>query len=291
MTDSTAPAGATALRSSQAAIDLIVAEEVSSQATYQKLYQHPTWPGGASGVTIGIGFDCGYSSATDIWTAWGDLLPTPMVDALAACAGITGSPAHSHASMLRGVVTVPWDAAMAVFLKRDMPKWEAIVQKALPNTDKLAPDSFGALVSLAYNRGAAGFNQGGDRDREMHTIRQMMALRMFEQIPDEFRSMKRLWPNVLGLRLRRDHEAALFERGLDVPSAAVPPAPSELDAQGLQRSLNELGATPQIAVDGVLGPETENAVKAFQTAKGLDVDGIAGPLTTAAIQSALSGAA
>lgn len=201
------------VRSSKAAIDLIVAEEVSSQATYQAKYQHPEWPGGASGVTIGIGYDCGYSTPDVIAADWGDKLPAAMVKCLEDVAGIHGSPAASYAHMLRGVVTVPWDAAMAVFIGRDMPKWEQIVAHALPNTDKLAPDSFGALVSLAYNRGAS-FSLAGDRYMEMRGIKLLMGAQQFDRIPDELRSMKRLWPNVQGLRLRRDHEAALFEKGL-----------------------------------------------------------------------------
>lgn len=202
------------LRSSQAAIDLIVSEEVTSEAAYQKLYQHPEWPGGASGVTIGIGYDVGYSTPATIQADWGDKLSPAMVKALGDVAGITGSPAHSHAYALHGIVTVPWDAAMAVFTQRDMPKWEGIVSRAVPNTDQLSGDSFGALNSLAYNRGAKGFNAVGDRYREMHAIRQLMALRMYDKIPEEIRSMKRLWPNMVGLRNRRDHEAALFEKGL-----------------------------------------------------------------------------
>ncbi|HEX7609790.1 MAG TPA: peptidoglycan-binding protein [Solirubrobacteraceae bacterium] len=39
-----------------------------------------------------------------------------------------------------------------------------------------------------------------------------------------------------------------------------------------------------IQVDGVYGPETEEAVRTFQAAKGLTVDGIAGPQTTAALR-------
>lgn len=201
------------VKSSQAAIDLIVAEEVSSQATYQQMYQHPEWPGGASGVTIGIGYDCGYSRPDIIAADWGDKLPAPMVKCLEDVAGVTGSPASSYAHQLRGAVTVPWDAAMAVFIGRDMPKWEAIVAHALPNTDKLSPDSFGALVSLAYNRGAS-FSNAGDRFREMRAIHDLMAAEQFDQIPGEFRSMKRLWPNVSGLQHRRDHEADLFQKGL-----------------------------------------------------------------------------
>jgi hypothetical protein len=201
------------VRSSQAAIDLIVTEEVSSKAAYQAKYTHPEWPGGQSGVTIGIGYDCGYSTANIIQGDWGDKLPAAMVTALQHVAGIHGSPANSHAHELRGVVTVPWEAAMAVFAGRDMPKWEGIVSRALPNTDKLAPDSFGALVSLAYNRGPS-FSTPGDRYREMRAIHDHMANSRFGDIPGEFRSMKRLWPNVIGLRNRRDHEAALFAKGL-----------------------------------------------------------------------------
>jgi hypothetical protein len=201
------------VKSSQAAINLIVMEEVSSKGLYEAKYTHPEWPGGASGVTIGIGYDCGYSTPTIIQADWGDKLPLTMVGALEAVAGIHGSAAASHAHELRGVVTVPWAAAMAVFIGRDIPKWEGIVAHALPNTERLASDSFGALVSLAYNRGAS-FSTAGDRYREMRAIRDHMAKEQFAEIPAEFRSMRRLWPNVVGLRNRRDHEAALFEKGL-----------------------------------------------------------------------------
>lgn len=202
------------VRSSSAAIDLIVAEEVTSEAVYMKKYTHPEWPGGASGVTVGIGYDCGYSTANTIQGDWGDKLPGFMVKALQDVAGIHGSPAHSHAYALRGVVNVSWTAAMAVFIGRDMPKWEGIVSRALPNTDKLAPDSFGALNSLTYNRGPS-FDKPDDRYREMRAIKAHMASGQFAEIPDEIRAMKRLWPNVMGLRNRRDHEAALFEKGLE----------------------------------------------------------------------------
>ncbi len=202
-----------ALQSSQDAIDLIVNEEVSSQAYYVGHYEHPTWPGGASGVTIGIGYDCGYATASQITADWSGKIPDAMVVLLVRVAGISGSPAHSQAAELVGSVTIPLQAAMSVFMDRDMPKWENIVRNVLLNTDKLSSDSFGAITSLAYNRGPS-FHTLGDRYREMVAIADDMRTMDFEDIPAQFRSMKRLWPNVLGLRLRREHEAVLFEKGL-----------------------------------------------------------------------------
>jgi lysozyme family protein len=52
------------------------------------------------------------------------------------------------------------------------------------------------------------------------------------------------------------------------------------DAVWLQRSLNRLGATPRLKVDGVIGGGTRTAIRAFQEAHGLLVDGKAGTIET-----------
>jgi peptidoglycan hydrolase-like protein with peptidoglycan-binding domain len=49
-----------------------------------------------------------------------------------------------------------------------------------------------------------------------------------------------------------------------------------------QRALRRT-PNPGLAVDGVFGPATEQAVKEFQQGQGLTVDGIVGPLTWAAL--------
>ena len=46
----------------------------------------------------------------------------------------------------------------------------------------------------------------------------------------------------------------------------------------LQEALKALGLQPG-PIDGVFGKKTEDAVKAFQQLKGIEVDGIAGPIT------------
>lgn len=201
------------MKISQAAFDLIVEEETGGQSYYHRTEQSTDWPGGASGVTIGCGYDCGYATVAEITADWGDKLPRPMVAALCQVAGVHGSPASSHAHELRNIVDVPWAVALDVFQNRDVPKWEKTVSDSLENIDKLSGDSFGALVSLAFNRGAS-FHNIGDRYIEMRNIAALMRAQQFSEIPAQFEKMKRLWPNVSDLRHRRDHEAALFQKGL-----------------------------------------------------------------------------
>jgi GH24 family phage-related lysozyme (muramidase) len=88
-----------------------------------------------------------------------------------------------------------------------------LTERALPNTGKLSADSLGALVSLAYNRGAS-FDSEGTRYQEMRAIKADMAAKKYQDVPKQIRNMKRLWPNVKGLRVRRDLEAQLFQDGL-----------------------------------------------------------------------------
>jgi len=65
-------------------------------------------------------------------------------------------------------------------------------------------------------------------------------------------------------------------------------ASADEDTGWLQEALNDLGAVPQLVVDGRYGPETERAVKWFQEIVGLKADGIAGDVTRAAIRLRLS---
>lgn len=202
---------------SQAAIDLIVDAEVSSQAVYEKRYRRPTWPEGSSGVTIGIGYDCGYVSTSELWTDWHGRIADVMIQALDQHAvGIRGEMAHAAASWLKGAVDVPWQVAMDEFTQQEVPKYSKEMEGALPNTNMLSDDSYGALLSLTYNRGPSYLTMD-DRHREMRNIRAFMQTMQFTRIPYEIRSMKRLWPKGSGLLARRDAEADLFQQGLPKP--------------------------------------------------------------------------
>jgi lysozyme len=73
---------------------------------------------------------------------------------------------------------------------------------------------------------------------------------------------------------------------------APPPAPpfDLTTTAGVQGALNFLGASPALAVDGVLGPRTRRAISAFQRANRLTVDGVVGPRTIARLSEALAAA-
>lgn len=198
---------------SEKAIQMIVLFEVTSKATYIRRYQSTIWPGGKSGVTIGIGYDLGYTTLAKLRADWGNHLPDDMITALEQAVGVKGTPAQEMATHLAPAVLVPWEAANAVFRELDVPHYSKMVRTALKNTNLLSGDSFGALLSLTFNRGPS-FSAAGDRYREMNAIRTLMAAKNFADIPAQIDAMKRLWPTVPGLQTRRAKEAALFAAGL-----------------------------------------------------------------------------
>ena len=196
------------------AFNLIVCEEDLGEEYYRKHYTHFEWPGGASGPTIGIGYDCGYCTTGEARIDWDGILPDPYIEAIVRACGLRGELAHAFVRQHGQTVTVTWEQAIAEFRHREIPKWINRVSHALPHCDLLSPDSFGALVSLSYNRGTGGYNDPHPRDAEMRAIKAHMSAHNFSHIPSDIRSMARLWPNMPGLQRRRQHEATLFERGL-----------------------------------------------------------------------------
>lgn len=203
---------------SDQALKLIIFSEVTSYESYQARYKKPVWPGGASGVTIGIGYDLGYTSQVNYEEDWDHLLEQPGYGVLSSVLGLTGQKAKNALASVRGV-EIDYDVAERQFKSRSLPCYVAETENAFQNTHDLSEDSFGALVSLVYNRGSASAVKGPDPDdrrREIRAIKEYMKSREFDKIPTEITKMKRLWdPKAApGLLLRRDAEAALFAAGL-----------------------------------------------------------------------------
>ena len=195
------------------AVAFIGREEVGGQRFYDTQCARPTWPGGASGVTIGVGYDLGYQGAFD--ADWSDLLTSAQMSALRPWLGMKGNAAAAAPTQLTGI-TIPWHAAWTAFIRRTLPQEVSATRRAFTRCEEMPRLCFGVLVSLVYNRGTSMVDTPGfpDSRREMREIRDGVASGRINDIPAAFRSMKRLWPEGNGLRDRREREAKLFEEGL-----------------------------------------------------------------------------
>jgi hypothetical protein len=197
------------------AVTFIAREEVGGRDFYDRHAIHPEWPGGASGVTIGVGYDLGYQAgfAAD----WQGLLPAADLAALLPWIGATGARARDAIPRLAHV-TIPWHAAWQAYLRRTLPAEVARTRRAFtpPPGRPLSPLALGVLVSLVYNRGAGMTDPpGGDSRREMRDIRDAIAAGDLARVPDALLSMRRLWPAGNGLIGRREREARLFRAAIE----------------------------------------------------------------------------
>jgi len=190
------------------AVDLIIAFEIGSQAAYTATYERPIWPGAASGVTVGIGYDLGYQSAQVIALDW---FAHPRVDRLQTAAGITGTSARTHARSLTDI-TVRWDLAREVFDQTMLLKYWRTTRRVFGHQhfDMLPANAQGALTSLVFNRGGS---MTGDKRVEMRAIRDTcLPAQDVACIARFIRAMKRIWIGTTiqrGMDRRRDAEADL----------------------------------------------------------------------------------
>jgi hypothetical protein len=191
------------------AYKLILKYEVGGGVSYyNKALKHPCYPGGESGVTIGIGYDMGYNTAAQFAADWKGVISESDYNCLALHLGKKSSNAKAAIPSVKDI-SIPWEAAEVVFKSNTLPRFIKETLRAFPNSDQLHPDAFGALVSLVFNRG--GSTTGSSRT-EMLNIKNLVASKNYEEIANEIKKMKRLWigKGLDGLLTRRDDEARLI---------------------------------------------------------------------------------
>ncbi|NJK73161.1 MAG: hypothetical protein HC942_02050 [Microcoleus sp. SU_5_6] len=192
------------------AIELILEFEVGGgREYYNKFLQRPTWPEGASGVTIGIGYDLGYNSSEVFNKDWNKLGDSDQ-KRLSNCCGFKGETAKNRLASVRDIV-VAWELAWEVFNDVTVPKFYDLTREAFPSFDELPADVQGGLVSLVFNRGTS---MEGNRRREMRAIRDLVPRKDVGGIANQIRQMKRIWEGTSiarGMNRRREAEADLIE--------------------------------------------------------------------------------
>jgi len=206
---------------SKKSLDLILEFEVGGgENYYNKFLKNPTWPGEQSGVTIGVGYDCGYVNKTEFSNDWKDL-PQKDFDRLYKVIGIKGVAAKDFIKGLKDI-NIPWDLSLKVFMNKTVTKFWNLTKETFPNFDNLPEDAKGGLVSLVFNRGGS---LQGDRRKEMKLIKDGMSIttnydqKALSFIANQIRNMKRIWMGgsiEKGMSRRRDAEAKLIEDSLKV---------------------------------------------------------------------------
>jgi hypothetical protein len=209
-------------RLSDKSYELILQFEVGGgRPYYEKNLASPTWPGKDSGVTIGIGYDCGYNDPETIekdWTAAG--ISSGNVAKLMTVSGVKGKPAKALLPSLSGL-GIPWDTAWFVFNETSVPKFIRMTLRAFPSAaEKLPADAFGALVSLVFNRG--GKMEGKSRVQMLNIRNLILSSQAGPQlqrgIATQIRAMIPIWRFTgvaKGMARRRNAEADLVVAGLE----------------------------------------------------------------------------
>lgn len=203
-------------------VAFIAREETGGLAYYQDHARWPHYPGEASGITIGLGYDLRMNTLADFKRDWAQVLPQAVFNVLSMDIGKAGT--KKRARELKDVgIDIPFNQSWQVFTATTLPRYYDLTLGIYPSLDKLPPLCRVALVSIVFNRGAS---LRGDSRREMKTIQTLLEQAdqalpdtqrwqaILTGVEDEIVAMKRLWGSGSGLVKRRQAEANLWRRGL-----------------------------------------------------------------------------
>jgi hypothetical protein len=197
------------LTCSSAGLEWIVKFEISSETYYNRHLKHPTWRGGDSGITIGVGYDLGFVTIAQMRRDWGGKIADADLGKLEKVCGLKAEKAQSKVKLVSiRAVAVPLESASKVFHTSSLPAFAKKCLKAYPGIEKLPADAQAALLSLVFDRGA---QKSGSTRREMKAIEELIVAGDLDGIADQILSMKRLWQDrgLDGLLRRREVEADL----------------------------------------------------------------------------------
>jgi GH24 family phage-related lysozyme (muramidase) len=174
----------------------------------------PNYPGGASGVTYGHGYDLGYNTKEQIQNDWGALVNGNVLAFMLSCAGRKAEDAKRMITTQTKTLRITKEAAAKVFQERTLPRFERIARESYEGFENLPIDAQGAIVSLVFNRGASWGIEGQkswETRREMRELAPLIKDGDLDGIAVKIIEMKRLWEGkgLDGLITRRINEAAL----------------------------------------------------------------------------------
>lgn len=187
----------------------IINFESGGMSYYNNFLKKVCWPGGASGLTIGIGADLGYMSKEEFEKYFSKYYSSSESDKLKSFIGFKGDFAKNKLPLVKNI-ELSWKNAMEAFVRWTLPKFWQLTNNIWPGLEELEEKAQIALVSIVFNRGAS--TKGSSR-KEMRNIKSLVTNKDYKGIAEEIRSMKRLWKgkNLDGLIKRREIEASMVE--------------------------------------------------------------------------------
>lgn len=214
---------------SENALKLIVDFEVGGGETYyNKKAKFPIWPGGVSGITIGIGVDLGHIKKSDFDQHIADYYSEGELHRLEKCIGVTGKIGSIESdTMIKALLEsvkdceLGWESAMEIHETFTIPLYYERTRKVFKGLDALPPDAQGAIVSLVFNRGTKL-----DGPKRIHMAKIADLVQKYEkekkpdllnQIASTFIDMTEIWKGEKiyeGIKRRRIAEAKLVSSSI-----------------------------------------------------------------------------
>jgi GH24 family phage-related lysozyme (muramidase) len=179
--------------------------------TYEGIDQPSIWPGGDSGITIGLGYDLSQVTLEQFRRDW-SLLEGRTLASLSRAVGIRGGEAALMAQQYKNI-HIQRDDAVRVFSRAQALQDYAQAEQTFPGIQRLPPPAQAALVSLVYNQ---GMRLGGEKRREVALIHDAVLTKNLREVAKQFRSLSRsaAAAHMRGLAKRRESEAELVESAL-----------------------------------------------------------------------------
>jgi len=190
----------------------VIQFETGGKNYYEKFLQRMTWPGGQSGITMGIGADLGYMSQQEFDSYFAKYFTLEERKLIEPVIGLKGEQARNILLRVKHI-ELSWTNASKAFVEWTLPKFWKMANDLWPGLDQLKEEAQIALVSLVFNRGAS---IAGPSRVEMKNIKELVLKKDYKGIAEQIRLMKRLWinKNLDGLLSRREKEANMVEEGL-----------------------------------------------------------------------------
>jgi len=187
----------------------VVRFESGGKNYYEKFLKRMTWPGGESGITMGIGADLGYMSVEEFDKYFAKYFTPEEVNLLKSVIGLKASEARNVLMRVKHI-ELSWTNAHEAFINWTLPKFWRMANNLWPGLDQLKEEAQVALVSIVFNRGTS---IAGSSRIEMKNIKELVIKKDYKGIAGQIRSMKRLWlnKNLDGLLSRRETEAIMVE--------------------------------------------------------------------------------